>query len=196
MGNRCQPSQTGSRNPPGLRATAPSWAAALLLSQTTTTKDSSPSSICPGFNSLLAHLSWAIKHARDEPRERARRCSLFCGAGRGEKLLHLPGRLRSMGKEMSPVEGCAPACRRVRQPRRSRCGFILPMRRNKLLGEAGGKEEQALGELRRPGGGWQHCTGCSPRRGGGRPSTRKSSSLSTTLLTSDTSLGIYENLST
>lgn len=53
---------------PSLCATALGPAAALLWSQTTTTKDSSPPSICLGFNSLLAHLSWAIKHARDEPR--------------------------------------------------------------------------------------------------------------------------------
>lgn len=116
--------------------------------------------------------------------------------GGEEKLLHLPGRLRSEGKEMSPRGGTCPPYCRVRQPRRSRCGFILPMRCNALLGEGEGREEQALGELLRPGGGRQRRRGWSPRRGGGRPSTRKSSSLSTALLTVYTSPGAYENLST
>jgi len=64
MGNRCRPSQTGSGNP--LDSVLKS-AAALLLSQITTTKDSSPR-LGTGFNSLLAHLSRAIKHARAKPR--------------------------------------------------------------------------------------------------------------------------------
>lgn len=93
---------------PGLRATAPSSAAALLLSQTTTTKDSSPPSICLGFNSLLAHLSWAIKHARDEPRDLPLYCILFCRAGRG-KAPSPPRSAQKQGEGDVPRGGMRPS---------------------------------------------------------------------------------------
>lgn len=91
---------------PGLCATALSSAAALLLSQTTTTKDSPPPSICLGFNSLLAHLSWAIKHARDEPRDLPLYCILFYRAGRG-KAPSPPRPAQKQGEEV-PHGGMRP----------------------------------------------------------------------------------------
>lgn len=130
MGNRCQPSQTGSRNPP---ASVPKSAAALLLSQITTTKDSSPP-FCPGFNSLPAHLSWAIKHTRDKPRNPPQRRVLFRRAGRGKA----PSSPRA--------GGCPPACclhQGGRQPRRNCCGFILPVQGDGELWEERRGEERS-----------------------------------------------------
>lgn len=92
---------------PGPCATASSSAAALLLSQTTTTKDSSPPSICLGFNSLLAHLSWAIKHARDEPRDLPLCCIWFYRAGRG-KAPSPPGSAQEQGEGDVPRGGTRP----------------------------------------------------------------------------------------
>lgn len=145
MGNRCQPSQTGSRNPP---ASVPKSAAALLLSQITTTKDSSPP-FCPGFNSLPAHLSWAIKHTRDKPRNPPQRWVLFRGAGRGKA----PSSPRA--------GGCPPACclhQGGRQPRRNCCGFILPVQGDGELWEERRGARQGPEELLTTGGRWQHCT--------------------------------------
>jgi len=71
-------------------------------------------------------------------------CSACCSAEPGEqgRLPHLPSRLGSKGTAMSPWRDAplpAAWAKRACQPRRSRCGFILPLQCNKLLR---GREEQ------------------------------------------------------
>lgn len=94
-----------------------------------------PPSTCLGFNSVLAHLSWVIKHERAEPRDVPVLCSAERGGG---SLWHLPGWLGSKGSDV-PTGGHVPPVpaawtQRVHQPCRSCSGFILPMQCPRLPG--------------------------------------------------------------
>lgn len=106
-------------------------------------------STCLGFNSVLAHLSWVIKHERVQPRD----LPVLCSAGRGGgSLRHPPGRLGSEGSGV-PTGGCVPPVppvpaawtQRVCRPRQSCSGFILPTRCPRLPGK--GEQSQLI-----PGG--------------------------------------------
>lgn len=136
MGNRCQPSQTGSPNPSAFMPPAQPGCGFALEPKHHYKGFLSPST-CLGFNSVLAHLSWAIKHERAEPRD----LPVLCSAGRGGgSLWHLPGQLGSKGSDV-PAGGCVSAVPavpaawtlRVCQPLRS--GFILPVPCPRLPGK-------------------------------------------------------------
>lgn len=139
MGNRCQPSQTGSPNPPAFTPPGQPGCGFALEPKHHYKGFLSPST-CLGFNSVLAHLSWAIKHERAEPRDLPVLCSAERGGG---SLRHLLGRLGSKGSDV-PAGGRVPAVpaawtQRVRRPRGSCSGFILPVQCPRLPG----KEEQS-----------------------------------------------------
>lgn len=110
MGNRCQPSQTGSPNPPAFVPPARPGCSFALEPKHPFKGFLSPST-CLGFNSVLAHLSWVIKHERAEPRDLPVLCSAERGGG---SLWHLPGRLWSKGSDVPtggrvpPVPCCPP----------------------------------------------------------------------------------------
>lgn len=109
-------------------------------------------STCLGFNSVLAHLSWVIKHERVQPRD----LPVLCSAGRGGGSLRhnswQQGRLGSEGSGV-PTGGCVPPVppvpaawtQRVCRPRQSCSGFILPTRCPRLPGK--GEQSQLI-----PGG--------------------------------------------
>lgn len=135
MGNRCQPSQTGSPNP--LAFVPPGRpGCGFALEPKHPFKGFLSPSTCLGFNSVLAHLSWVIKHERAEPRDLPVLCSAERGGG---SLRHLPGWLGSKESDV-PTGGRVPPVpaawtQRVHRPCSSCSGFILPMQCPRLPGK-------------------------------------------------------------
>lgn len=103
MGNRCQPSRQVLQIP------WPSWppgqpGCGFALEPKHLFKGFLSPSTCLGFNSVLAHLSWVIKHERAEPRD----LPMLCREGRGKPLAS-PRSAWERGKRC-PHRGTCPCC--------------------------------------------------------------------------------------